>query len=43
MPLLLAAASIAAAQPSVLMDTMSQELNRNFGVLKQRPIHRLTS
>ena len=36
MALLLAAASVAAAQPSVLMDSMSQELNRNFGVLKQK-------
>jgi predicted Zn-dependent protease len=34
--LLLAAASIAAAQPSVLLDSMSQELSRNFGVLKQK-------
>jgi predicted Zn-dependent protease len=34
--LLLAAASIAAAQPSVLLDSMSQELTRNFGVLKQK-------
>jgi len=29
-------ASIAAAQPSVLLDAMSQELNRNFTVLKQK-------
>jgi predicted Zn-dependent protease len=36
LPLLLAAASLAAAQPSVLMDSMSQELNRNFGVLKEK-------
>jgi predicted Zn-dependent protease len=33
---LLAAASLAAAQPSVLLDSMSQELTRNFGVLKQK-------
>jgi predicted Zn-dependent protease len=29
-------ASIAAAQPAVLLDAMSQELNRNFTVLKQK-------
>jgi len=29
-------ASIAVAQPSVLLDAMSQELNRNFTVLKQK-------
>lgn len=29
-------ASLAAAQPSVLLDTMTQELNRNFTVLKQK-------
>jgi len=34
--LLLSVASIAAAQPSVLLDAMSQELNRNFTVLKQK-------
>jgi TldD protein len=34
--LLFAVASIAAAQPSVLLDAMSQELNRNFTVLKQK-------
>jgi predicted Zn-dependent protease len=34
--LLLAAASFAAAQPSVLLDAMSQELTRNFNVLKQK-------
>lgn len=28
--------SLAAAQPSVLLDAMSQELNRNFSVLKQK-------
>ena len=28
--------SVAAAQPSVLLDAMSQELNRNFSVLKQK-------
>jgi len=33
---LLCAVSIAAAQPTVLLDAMSQELNRNFGVLKQK-------
>lgn len=30
------AASVAAAQPSVLLDAMSQELGRNFSVLKQK-------
>ena len=30
------AASLAAAQPTVLLDAMSQELNRNFTVLKQK-------
>ena len=34
--LLLSAASVAAAQPSVLLDAMSQELNRNFSVLKEK-------
>jgi TldD protein len=33
---LLAAAVAAAAQPPVLLDALSQELNRNFGVLKQK-------
>jgi TldD protein len=33
---LFAAASLAAAQPSVLLDAMSQELTRNFSVLKQK-------
>jgi len=33
---LLSVASIAVAQPSVLLDAMSQELNRNFTVLKQK-------
>ena len=32
----LAAASLAAAQPSVLLDAMNQELSRNFSVLKQK-------
>ena len=34
--LLFSVASLAAAQPAVLLDTMSQELNRNFTVLKQK-------
>ncbi|HJT86375.1 MAG TPA: hypothetical protein VJ732_00935, partial [Bryobacteraceae bacterium] len=34
--LLLAMVSAAAAQPSVLLDTMSRELNRNFTVLKEK-------
>src|SRR5690242_2192916 len=34
--LLLSVASLAAAQPSALLDAMSQELNRNFTVLKQK-------
>jgi predicted Zn-dependent protease len=34
--LFVAAASLAAAQPSVLLDTLSQELNRNFTVLRQK-------
>ena len=29
-------ASVAAAQPTVLLDAMSQELNRNFSVLKEK-------
>ena len=33
---LLSAASLAAAQPSVLLDAMSQELNRNFTALKEK-------
>jgi TldD protein len=33
---LLSAASLAAAQPSVLLDAMSQELNRNFSVMKEK-------
>jgi predicted Zn-dependent protease len=34
--LLVAGAFSAAAQPSALLDAMSQELNRNFGVLKEK-------
>ncbi|HEV2444704.1 MAG TPA: hypothetical protein VGS58_02225, partial [Candidatus Sulfopaludibacter sp.] len=34
--LLLSAASLAAAQSSVLLDAMSQELNRNFSILKEK-------
>jgi predicted Zn-dependent protease len=34
--LFLAAAAAACAQPSTLLDTMSQELNRNFTILKQK-------
>jgi TldD protein len=34
--LLLSLASLASAQPSVLLDAMSQELSRNFTVLKQK-------
>ncbi len=34
--LLLSAASLAVAQPSVLLDAMSQELNRNYTVLKEK-------
>ena len=34
--LFLAAATVAAAQPTVLLDTLSQELNRNYSVLKQK-------
>jgi predicted Zn-dependent protease len=34
--LLAAAASVAAAQPAALLDALSQELNRNFGVLKEK-------
>jgi predicted Zn-dependent protease len=33
---LVAAAAIASAQPSVLLDAMSQELNRNFSVFKEK-------
>jgi predicted Zn-dependent protease len=33
---LFAVASIAFAQPSVLLDAMSQELNRNFSILKEK-------
>ena len=33
---LIAVASIAFAQPSVLLDAMSQELNRNFSALKEK-------
>jgi predicted Zn-dependent protease len=33
---LVAVGSLASAQPSVLLDAMSQELNRNFSVLKQK-------
>jgi len=29
-------ASVAAAQPAVLLDVMSQELNRNFSILKEK-------
>jgi len=36
LPLLGLVASNAAAQPTVLLDAMSQELNRNFGVLKDK-------
>ncbi|HUI55280.1 MAG TPA: metallopeptidase TldD-related protein [Bryobacteraceae bacterium] len=34
--LFFAVATIAAAQPSVLLDTMSQELTRNFTILKEK-------
>src|SRR5438046_2781653 len=34
--LLFSLASLASAQPSALLDAMSQELNRNFTVLKQK-------
>jgi TldD protein len=34
--LLLAAVTAASAQPSFLLDTLTQELNRNFSVLKQK-------
>ncbi|MGA3097596.1 MAG: metallopeptidase TldD-related protein [Bryobacteraceae bacterium] len=34
--LLAAAASAAAAQPPLLLDAMSQELNRNFSILKEK-------
>src|ERR1035437_9388197 len=33
---LVAVAAIASAQPSVLLDAMSQELNRNFSILKEK-------
>ena len=33
---LLVAAFVASAQPSVLLDAMSQELNRNFNILKEK-------
>src|SRR5450759_4676219 len=36
LPLLGLVASNAAAQPTVLLDAMSQELNRNFGTLKEK-------
>jgi predicted Zn-dependent protease len=36
LPLWLSAAPFAAAQPSVLLDAMSQELNRNFTALKEK-------
>jgi predicted Zn-dependent protease len=36
MALLPCVASLAAAQPAVLLDAMSQELNRNYTVLKQK-------
>jgi TldD protein len=36
LPILAFLASPAAAQPSVLLDAMSQELNRNYTVLKQK-------
>jgi TldD protein len=36
MLLLLSAASVAAAQSTVLLDAMSQELNRNYTVLKEK-------
>ena len=36
LPILAFLASTAAAQPSVLLDAMLQELNRNFNVLKQK-------
>src|SRR5258708_39386163 len=36
MPLLGLAASTATAQPTVLLDAMSQELNRNFSALKEK-------
>ena len=34
--LFLAVAAVAAAQPSFLLDTLSEELNRNYAVLKQK-------
>ena len=36
LPLFFALASVAAAQPSFLLDTLSDELNRNYTVLKQK-------
>src|SRR5271157_5289908 len=33
---LFAAVSVASAQPSILLDAMSQELNRNFSILKEK-------
>src|SRR5689334_10790030 len=36
LPLWLSAVQFAAAQPSVLLDAMSQELNRNFTALKEK-------
>ncbi len=36
LPLWLSTASFAGAQPGVLLDAMSQELNRNFTVLKEK-------
>jgi predicted Zn-dependent protease len=36
LPLWLSAAQFAAAQPTVLLDAMSQELNRNFTALKEK-------
>ena len=36
LPLLFSAAALAMAQPSVLLDSMSQELSRNFNALKDK-------
>ncbi|HWD00799.1 MAG TPA: hypothetical protein VG456_28780, partial [Candidatus Sulfopaludibacter sp.] len=36
MAIILSAASVATAQSPVLLDAMSQELNRNFSVLKEK-------
>ncbi|HTS65504.1 MAG TPA: metallopeptidase TldD-related protein [Candidatus Acidoferrales bacterium] len=36
LPLFLTLARLATAQPTVLLDAMSQELNRNFSVLKEK-------